>query len=98
VNGATRTKLIVRKLGKVLKGNPDDAPPTISFSNGVVSAVVAGASVDNLAQVTVTVDGSDTLAPYLLSYANPTVGDFVRVEFKNGSPLITGEIVGLPSF
>ena len=89
-------KTAVRKLAQsVLTSIPQ---VTDTHLNGVVKTVTAGASTDGRAQVVVTVNGTDTLAPYLDSYLTPAVNDLVRVQFKNGSPLILGRIVGLPSY
>jgi hypothetical protein len=65
--------------------------------NTTVTAVSAGTSLDGVAEVTVTIGGSSVRVPYLASYANPAVGDSVRVEIFQGSPIITGRVVGLPN-
>jgi hypothetical protein len=101
VNRAAQTQVAVRKLAKALQGpaaGDPGVPQSVVWLNGVVLTVTAGASTDGRAAVVVTVNGTDTPAPYLLSYASPTVGDVVRVQIVNGSPLIVGEVVGFPAF
>jgi hypothetical protein len=85
----------VRRLGTTVHEAIPDVPHT--FRRGVVQTVTAGASVDGRAQVTVKVGGDTILAPYYASYT-PAVGDLVDVRFDNGSPLITGHVVGLPTY
>lgn len=62
---------------------------------GVIATVVAGASLDGNAAVSVTVNGSTIPAPYLASYT-PVVGHVVMVELVNGSPYISGRLIGFP--
>lgn len=77
---------------------PTRPPVTVSHKLGTVATVTAGTSTDGRATVTVTVGGDTIPAPYLLSYASPTVGDMVAVLLVNHSPLILGRVVGLPAF
>jgi hypothetical protein len=86
-----------RKLADAITAAAAQPPSAVQACNGVIKQVDPGASVDGRAQATVTVLGSDTLAPYLDSYT-PIVGHLVRVEFTQGSPLIIGRVVGLPAF
>ena len=62
----------------------------------MVKTVTAGASLDGVAQVVVTVGTDDIVAPYGKRYT-PTVGDFVLVLLVDGSPFIYDAIVGLPN-
>lgn len=87
-------------LGGVLRDFADTytEPPTAKpVRVGTVATVTAGGASDGHAQVTVTVNGSTFAAPYLAAYT-PTVGDFVAVALVDGSPLILGHVIGLPSF
>lgn len=96
MKGDVRLRVAVRQAVKTVLAAMPAVP--ISYANGTVKTVTAGASTDGLAAVVVTVNGTDTAAPYLASYASPTVGDVVRVQFANGSPLIIGHVVGFPTF
>ena len=82
----------VRRVGRQLS-TPTGAVQT---RTGTVKTVTAGASLDGVAQVVVTVDGNDVIAPYAKSYT-PTVNDFVLVLLVDGSPFIYDAIVGLPN-
>lgn len=87
---------VLRKLATQIKGDP---PPVIAWRNCVIDHVTAGASADGAAAVFLK-RGSDVFpAPYLASYAASTAvaGDMVRVSFHDGSPLIHGQVVGLPN-
>lgn len=76
----------------------DEAPATVyRWARGTVKTVTAGAAADGHTAVVVTVNGDDLPAPYYAGYT-PTVGDMVDVRFDNGSPVITGHIIGLPAF
>lgn len=76
----------------------DSSSTTIRVRLGTVTAVVAGGAADGNAAVTVNVNGSTVVAPYLAAYSSPTVGHNVEVLLVNGSPLILGRVIGLPSF
>ena len=99
MNRAARTEFTVRRLSRATRAAVP-TPSGMACLNGTVTAVAAGASVDGVAQVTVTcVDGSVTLSPYLVdAYPSPTVGDVVSVLFTNGSPRILGRLGGFPTF
>lgn len=89
-----RARRAGRRLAATLAG---PRPNRYTAANGTIASVTANAAADGNSAVTVTVLGSTIAAPYLESYT-PTVGDMVRVEFTNGSPLILGAVIGLPSF
>jgi hypothetical protein len=76
----------------------DTDAQTVKLRLGTVATVTAGASLDGVAAVSVTVDGSTFPAPYLASYSSPTVADLVSVLLVNHAPLILGRVIGLPSF
>lgn len=87
-------------LGDAVRGFADtytDDAGTLSMRLGTVATVTAGGAADGHAAVSVTVLGSTTPAPYLAAYT-PTVGDLVAVLLVDGSPLILGHVIGLPSF
>lgn len=76
-----------------------EKPPAqalVTCREGTVKTVTAGGATDGNAQVVVTVDGNDLLAPYLASYA-PAAGHRVRVLFVGGAPLILGRPIGFPT-
>lgn len=73
-------------------------PARFSYATGQIKTVTAGGATDGLAELEVTVNGSDVTAPYLKSYAAPTVGDVVAVLLVDGSPLILGALGGYPNF
>lgn len=89
---ASRAK---RRLADAITQTAAQSP--IRVLNVTVKSVSAGTSLDGVAEVTVTLGGSDQRVPYLDSYLNPAVGDSVRVEIFQGSPIITGRVVGLPN-
>lgn len=67
---------------------------------GTVATSTPGAS-DGAAAVTVSIRGSLAPTPWLAAYtltSPPQQGDHVAIEIINGSPVITGRIVGTPTF
>lgn len=62
-----------------------------------VVGISPGTSVDGRAEVTIALGADSVTAPYLDSYSSPALGDSVRVEMFQGSPIITGRVVGLPN-
>jgi hypothetical protein len=74
-----------------------DQEQQISIQNYVVATVTAGASLDGVAAVFLTIGPNTVPAPYLSSYTSPTVGDTVRVLIVNQSPTILGRVIGLPN-
>lgn len=79
----------------------EDAPATgggVALWIGTVTAVTAGGASDGHAQVTVSVNGSASPAPYLDTYTSPAVNDVVAVLLVDGSPLILGRRIGTPTF
>lgn len=91
-----KTGVTVRKASKaILAAIPQ---VRVSYANGVIKTVTAGGATDGNAQLEVTVNGSDTLAPRLESYTTPAVGHLVRVQFVDGAPLIIGRVIGPPTF
>lgn len=88
--------LAQRRFGRAVKAKTPTVP--VQYVNGTVKTVTAGGSSDGKAAVVVTVNGTDTPAPYLDSYLTPAVGDMVAVLIVAGSPLIIGRIIGLPVF
>lgn len=85
----------LRRVATRLKGNSRDN--RITLTTATVDSVSAGAAADGHAQLVVNIDGDLVAAPYLAAYT-PTVGDLVRVELTDGSPLVTGHIIGLPAY
>lgn len=87
---------ILRKLAVQIKGPQERAS---SWRNCVIDHVTPGASADGIYAVFLR-RGSDVFpAPYLASFAASTAapGDMVRVHFDDGSPMIHGQVVGLPN-
>ena len=65
---------------------------------GTITHVAAGASVDGVAQATVTDDNGDAFdAMYPTTYT-PTVNDIVCVLLIDNAPLILGAFHGIPTF
>lgn len=95
------TSPAARRFGKNIKRQQQSAEqPTISAVNTTVAAVTAGTSLDGRYSVTVVLNADTVPAPYLAAYINghtPTVGDQVRVQLTDGSPLILDRIFGFPT-
>jgi hypothetical protein len=72
-------------------------PQKSVFVRGTIDHVTPSASRDGRAAAFVQLGGDIIPAPYYLSYT-PTAGDLVDVRLDDGSPLILGRIVGLPTF
>lgn len=85
----------LRRVAARLKGNSRDN--RITLLTATVDSVTAGAAADGNAQLVISIDGDLVASPYLESYT-PVVGHLVRVELTDGSPLVTGRIIGLPAY
>lgn len=88
VKSGTLARSIRRAARAARAAKPLPTGGTVVMRYGTVTAVTS-------TTVTVTV-GSDSLtAPYLAAYSPRTVGDIVRVDFADGSPIVVDRVVGV---
>lgn len=81
-----------------LADNLDEKPAkSYRFERGTIDHVTAAAARDGHAAAFVAIGADIIPAPYLASYT-PVAGHMVDVRFDDGSPLILGQIIGLPNF
>lgn len=92
----TRLATIKRLARRIQPGKPIGVT---TWRNCTVDHTVASGSADGVTAVFIKRGGDVIAAPYLDSYdATAAVnGDMVRVSFTDGSPLIHGQVVGLPN-
>lgn len=84
----------LRRLASTLSSKPGGK---IITRLGTIASVTPGAAADGNAAVSVTVRGNTVPAPYLASYT-PVHSDAVMVLLIDSSPLILGQVIGLPAF
>lgn len=93
------TRPSIRRLGRTLTAR--ETFPFVKRIYTTVTQVTQGGSRDGTWAVSVAVFGDTVAAPYNVNYINghtPTVGDFVAVDFVNGSPVIAFRVAGFPQF
>jgi hypothetical protein len=88
---------VLRKLARTIK--PPVTQSVSTWRNCVVDHTVTSGSADGITAVFLKRGGDVFPSDYLASYdaAGASAGDMVRVEFADGSPLIHGQVVGLPN-
>lgn len=90
-----------RRLAHTVQTRADTGQEVHVHTRASVTAVstAGGTTVDGAELVTVTVDGSAQVMPWVQAYsaaAPPANGDEVVVMLINKSPVLVGKIVGLP--
>lgn len=91
--------ILDRALGRFARTVATSDTGGLKLRVGIITAVTPGAAADGNDAVTVDVNGNSVPAPYLASYT-PVVDpdNLVAVLLIGNSPLILGQIIGLPDF